>query len=648
MLLSRAPAVLLTSLIVVLAVTFLLVGGPLHPPAVESLSHEAAAGDVIDRDGLNGEALARHHGDDRVATAVAVSQATFSAATDRAVVANAERYPDALTGSALAGVGGGPVLLTGGDHLESAVRDELSRLDVDEVVVLGGREVVSSAVADELEETGAEVVRIHGATRFETAAQVARRIGGGGGHAYLVAGQHPDPGRGWADAVAASGLSSHAGAPVLLTGRDGLPGTTEDVIGELGIERVTIVGGESAVSASVQDALSERGVSVDRLAGSTRYATSVRVAERSAEVGLDTTRPWIVTGNGWADALAAGPAATQAGEALLLVDGLDLDRSPSPQRWLLDDPDVVGATVVGGVHAVSAATERDLAALIDVASSDGYEIAAAGDIACQPDDRRWGARDACRHGDTAELAATADAALALGDLQYNRATTANFRESYDPTWGRFKDRTYPTVGNHEYAVADARDYFAYFGGRAGEPGRGYYDVELGDWHVFSLDSNCREHDGCKHGSAQQQWLADELAASQASCQLAIMHHPPHSSGGSHGSHPAVAPLYTTLMDGGADLLVASHAHSYERMRRGDARGGADPENGLRSFVVGTGGRDLRSFGPRHPLTATRTDQHFGVLGLELHERGYTWDFRHLDDSGTGAGTFTDVGFGSCA
>jgi hypothetical protein len=89
------------------------------------------------------------------------------------------------------------------------------------------------------------------------------------------------------------------------------------------------------------------------------------------------------------------------------------------------------------------------------------EVVAAGDIA------------SCRtEGDeaTAELLEGIDGTvLVLGDEAYPRGTTANFEECYEPSWGRFKGRTKPVPGNHEYYTEGARGYFEYFGEAAGEP-----------------------------------------------------------------------------------------------------------------------------------------------------------------------------------
>ena len=60
----------------------------------------------------------------------------------------------------------------------------------------------------------------------------------------------------------------------------------------------------------------------------------------------------------------------------------------------------------------------------------------------------------------------------LGDHAYHDGTRAQFRDCYDPTWGKYKKRTRPTAGNHDYHTAGAKPYFDYFGWRAGKPSRG--------------------------------------------------------------------------------------------------------------------------------------------------------------------------------
>jgi hypothetical protein len=225
-----------------------------------------------------------------------------------------------------------------------------------------------------------------------------------------------------------------------------------------------------------------------------------------------------------------------------------------------------------------------------------------------------------------------------GDNAYDNGTAAQFANCYDPTWGRHKARTRPSAGNHDYETSGAAGYFGYFGAAAGDPTTGYYSYDLGSWHVIVLNSNL----SMSTGSTQEQWLRADLAASTKTCTLAYWHHPRFSSG-SHGSGTASQPLWQALYDFDADVVVVGHDHDYERFAPQTPAGAADPVRGIRQFVAGTGGRDLRAFADA-PLATTevRNADAFGVLKLSLHPTGYDWDFIPIAGQ-----AFTDSGSSVC-
>ncbi|MBI3801158.1 MAG: metallophosphoesterase, partial [Deltaproteobacteria bacterium] len=179
-----------------------------------------------------------------------------------------------------------------------------------------------------------------------------------------------------------------------------------------------------------------------------------------------------------------------------------------------------------------------------------------------------------------------------GDNVYPNATAEEFRTCYGPTWGRHRARTRPSPGNHDYKSADARPYYAYFGEQAGEPGRGYYSYELGEWHIVALNSNL----AADAETAQEQWLREDLAAHQTPCTLAYWHHPRFSSGAGHGSDPRLRPLWQVLAEFRADVVINGHDHDYERFAPQTSDGQPDAAHGIREFVVGTGGAILGWFG----------------------------------------------------
>ncbi len=230
-----------------------------------------------------------------------------------------------------------------------------------------------------------------------------------------------------------------------------------------------------------------------------------------------------------------------------------------------------------------------------------------------------------------------------GDNAYVNGRPGEFARCYDPTWGRFKARTMPAPGNHEYQEdRTAAGYYGYFGTAAGDPTKGYYDYRLGAWHVIVLNSNCAPVGGCGAGSPQEQWLRQVLAAGDARCTVAITHDARFSSARTHGSEGDLQPFWQALYEHGADLVVSGHDHVYERFAALRPDGVPDPLFGLRQIVVGTGGRDHRSFGLVVPGSEVRIEETFGVLKLTLHADSYDWQF--IPEAGK---TATDAGTGVC-
>lgn len=245
---------------------------------------------------------------------------------------------------------------------------------------------------------------------------------------------------------------------------------------------------------------------------------------------------------------------------------------------------------------------------------------------------------------TAALVAEIDPAvfLALGDLAYPDGSVLDFRFTYDPQYGPYKAITRPAPGNHEYNTPGAMGYFDYFNGLgvfsgpAGDRDKGYYSFDLGDWHIVSLNSNL----AISPASAQVRWLRADLAANLKPCTLAFWHHPRFTRA-NYSDSTEVEPLFQELQDAEADVVLAGHDHNYQRYRKMTAAGLDDPVLGLRSFVVGTGGRGFYPLLPDERREAGEASA-YGVLKLELSARGYRWEF--MPEAGQ---SFTDSGSDVC-
>jgi hypothetical protein len=297
-------------------------------------------------------------------------------------------------------------------------------------------------------------------------------------------------------------------------------------------------------------------------------------------------------------------------------------------------------------------------------------VAIAGDIACDPADPNFsGARAAtCQMRATAQRIVKAKPAyvLPLGDTQYSNSATqgqqptpAMYRDGYGTSWGTLSSqvpglRVRPVAGNHEYgdvsesssAGLSASNYLSYFSAdlppEVGATHPWYsYDIPVsgGSWHMVALDSECAAVGGCGVGSPQEQWLQADLAAHRNQCIGAYWHEPLFSGGG-EGGNPAMAALWTDLVNARAAVVFAGHSHSYEHFGPQDASGRA-VTGGVSEFVVGTGGADLQGFASTRPNTVYRQSKSFGTLNVTLHAG--SMDHRFV----TTSGATMDAGSISC-
>ena len=270
-------------------------------------------------------------------------------------------------------------------------------------------------------------------------------------------------------------------------------------------------------------------------------------------------------------------------------------------------------------------------------------IVAAGDIACTP-----GSPDgssSCADFKTAALVnqLAPAAVLTLGDNQYESGSLAEFAGRYDRSWGQFKAKIWPGVGNHEYLTGGAAGYCSYFTvGAAANPcggGQHYYGFDIGSWRIYSLNDECSKVPG---GCGQEaSWLASDIRAHPTQCALGYWHEPFRSSG-EHGNASQALPLWQAFYDNGGDLVLSGHNHDYERFAP-LGRDGSPGMDGMREFVVGTGGKSLYVFTAAPvPGEEVRDAATFGVLELTLHPGSYDWHFRPV-----AGGSFTDAGSQGC-
>lgn len=280
-------------------------------------------------------------------------------------------------------------------------------------------------------------------------------------------------------------------------------------------------------------------------------------------------------------------------------------------------------------------------------------VVAVGDISCDPASQYAGGANPvkCQDAKVAESIGKsgAEKILLLGDIQYDNGTLAKFQQAFNKNWGKLMPYFLPAPGNHEYETLGASGYFDYFNGAgvdkgvAGNRSQGFYKTSIGNWSIYSLNSNCKSIGGCEPGSPEYSWLESELAKDKSICKLAYWHHPIVSSS-EHGAQveetSRMENIYSLLDKNKTTLVLNGHDHVYERFAPQSSSGEASA-NGIRQFTVGTGGKDLYKKITTKPNSEFFNNTSFGSLELSLGINKYDWKFNSVD------GQILDQGDGSC-
>lgn len=157
-------------------------------------------------------------------------------------------------------------------------------------------------------------------------------------------------------------------------------------------------------------------------------------------------------------------------------------------------------------------------------------------------------------------------------------------------------RFFPTLGNHDLVTNSGEPYFDYFELPGNER---YYDFVWGPVHLFALNSNSSEPDGVTSNSTQANWLREVMTASTTPWQVVYTHHPPYSS----GPHGSTVWMLWPYEEWGADVVMAGHDHTYERLLIND----------IPYFVNGLGGRSIYNFNGAVDGSVVRFNRDYGAM-----------------------------------
>ena len=215
--------------------------------------------------------------------------------------------------------------------------------------------------------------------------------------------------------------------------------------------------------------------------------------------------------------------------------------------------------------------------------------------------------------------------ILAGDLAYPTGSQDDFRNCFEPSFGRFKPRMRATPGNHEYmASASAEPYFTYFGDRSGPNRLGFYSFRAAEWTVLMLNSSIP----IGRGSAQLAFVRQVMQQAPTRCTMAVLHHPFDSSS-LNGPTPWLRDLWELMYNLNGDLVINGHDHVYERHSPVNPDQRRDDAKGIRQFTVGTGGASL--YGRvRSAINSELLISSYGILRLKLDPALYEWQFMDVN------------------
>lgn len=310
-------------------------------------------------------------GNNRFETAVEISKLGWPEGADTVFLARGDDFPDSMAGAPLAYLLDAPILLTGPEKINEQTIAAIETLGAEKAFILGGTNAVSSTVQDELiklygkTDENLKIERIYGSNRYETAAEVARRLveqkGSRPEKAFLVSGEN------YPDALSTAAYSASATAPVLLSKKNSIPEATKTALKELEVNTVVIVGGEGALSAKVKAALKELNeemneeMVVKRVAGEERYKTSLAMAEKY--LPEETKQLFIATGDDFPDGLAGSVLSAKKESGILLVPGGEQEL-PGELESYIYEKGINNLVIYGGTSAVSEEIAAELEKLL--------------------------------------------------------------------------------------------------------------------------------------------------------------------------------------------------------------------------------------------------------------------------------------------
>lgn len=296
--------------------------------------------------------IERIAGNDRFLTAVEISKHRYKN-SQYIVLVNAFKFPDALTASVLADIIDAPILLTRDSTIPKETTDEIKRLGAQYIVIVGGTTVIDPAVENELS-SSYNTLRLGGKDRYETSRIIGKQIIDITNDKSKLIFTRGDE---FADALSVSSLALKGKNPILLTRSNSLEQETFDLVNSIKPTEIVIVGGEKAVSNSVESKL-KIVANIVRLAGNNRYETSSVIASYAYK---GSQAAILASGEDFVDAMVSSILTTKYKSPILLVRKNSLPNNISD---FINLSSIKFTKIIGGINAISKDTENAISLLL--------------------------------------------------------------------------------------------------------------------------------------------------------------------------------------------------------------------------------------------------------------------------------------------
>ncbi|QDY32645.1 cell wall-binding repeat-containing protein [Clostridium sporogenes] len=279
----------------------------------------------------------RIYGNSRYETSAAIVKDGWEK-SESAIIASGEGFADALSAAPLAKKLDAPIILTEGKSLNSNAKQQLQRLQVKNVIIVGGLGSISTNTENQIKNLGISTRRIYGASRYDTSLAVAKEIG-------LESGVVVTNGTGFADALSMAPIAANKQMPILLTPAGKLPDNTKDFLNSSAYNKSYVLGGPAVVSNTIQNSLKN----TKRLFGNSRYDTNAAILNEFKN-DIDLNNVFLAAGTNYPDALSASALAAKNNSPIILSDGTGINNNV--MNFVKSNNSKFGEVIVTGGTAV--------------------------------------------------------------------------------------------------------------------------------------------------------------------------------------------------------------------------------------------------------------------------------------------------------